>query len=460
MSINHISDFIGKHIYFIGIGGISMSGLAEILLENGCQISGSDIQLSGLTRRLQDKGAIIYEGHDAQNIKEVDLVVYTAAIKDDNPEMIEAEKQNIPIMDRASLLGQIMETYPFAIGVAGTHGKTTTTSMLSTMMNRAGLDPTILVGGELDEIGGNVRIGQSEYFITEACEYMDSFLKFQPFLAIVLNIERDHLDYFKDIHHIYSSFLKYVLLVPKSGFVIGCGDDRLVSKLMKELQCQLVSYGIDHNCDWMARDINYDNLGNSEFRVENKGRDLGRFTLKVPGKHNIYNALASIAACDIMNISIDVMRESLLRYYGTHRRFEVKGKTSNQITILDDYAHHPTEVKATITAALNYPHNQLWCIYQPHTYTRTKELFQEFTEAFHGVDHLIFTDIYAAREKDPGDINSRMLAEAISEKGKNSIYLSDFGEIANYVRKNAKPGDLVTTMGAGNVYQIGDILLN
>jgi UDP-N-acetylmuramate--alanine ligase len=460
MSIYHIRNFIGKHIHFIGIGGISMSGLAEILLEKGCQISGSDLLSSGLTRRLQKNGATIYQGHDAQNIKEVDLVVYTAAIKEDNPEMIESRKRNIPLMDRATLLGQLMETFSFSIGVAGTHGKTTTTSMLSTMINRAGLDPTILVGGELDEIGGNVRTGQSEYFITEACEYMDSFLKFKPFMAMILNIERDHLDYFKDIQHIYSSFLKFAQLVPKSGYVLGCADDPLVAKLMKEVHSQTVSYGIDSPCDWMAFDISYDNLGNSVFRVENNGKDLGYFSLKVPGKHNIYNALASIAACGIIGISTGVMKESLLHYHGTHRRFELKGKTSNQVTVLDDYAHHPTEVKATITAAHNYPYNRLWCIYQPHTYTRTKELFKEFTEAFEGVDYLIFADIYAAREKDPGDINSRMLAEAIADKGQNSIYLPDFKQIANYIQEHAKPDDLVITMGAGNVYQIGDILLN
>ncbi len=460
MSKYHIRNFTGKHIHFVGIGGISMSGLAEILLEKAYQISGSDLQTSSLTKRLQNNGATIYQGHDAKNIKDVDLVVYTAAVKDDNPEIIEAKKRNIPIMDRATLLGQIMETFSFSIGVSGTHGKTTTTSMLSTMLNRAGLDPTILVGGELDEIGGNVRTGQSEYFITEACEYMDSFLKFKPFLAMILNIERDHLDYFKDIDHIYSSFLKFAQLVPKSGYVLGCGDDPRVTKLMTEVHSQTVSYGIDTPCDWMAFDINYDNLGNSEFRVENNGKDLGYFSLKVPGKHNIYNALASIAACGIIGISSEVMKDSLLHYHGTHRRFELKGKTNNQVTVLDDYAHHPTEVKATITAAHNYPYNQLWCIYQPHTYTRTKELFKEFTEAFQGVDYLIFADIYAAREKDPGDISSRMLAEAIADKGQNSIYLSNFKQIADYIQEHAKPNDLVITMGAGNVYQIGDILLN
>ncbi len=457
--MNHIRDFAGRHIHFIGIGGISMSGLAEILLGKGYRVSGSDLKLSGLTARLEDKGAAIYQGHSAQNIEGADLVVYTAAIKDDNPELMEAKKQNIPHMDRATLLGQIMETFPFAIGVAGAHGKTTATSMLSIMMNHAELNPTILVGGELDEIGGNVQTGESEYFITEACEYMDSFLKFHPFMAIILNIDEDHLDYFKDISQIYQSFLDYADLVPESGYVIACGDDPLATKLMKKVNCNTISFGIDHPCDFTAVDITYNSKGHSTFSVENNGKILGQFTLRVPGEHNIYNALAAIAACHTMGVSSEKMQEALLSYGGTHRRFEVKGETSNQATIVDDYAHHPTEIKATITAAQNYPHNRLWCIFQPHTYTRTKKLFKEFTESFDGVDFLILADIYAAREKDTGDISSKMLADAISQKGINCTYIPEFSRIIDDIRKHSKPGDLIITMGAGNVYEIGDALL-
>jgi UDP-N-acetylmuramate--alanine ligase len=459
LAMIHIRDFTGKHVHFIGIGGISMSGLAEILLERGYRVSGSDLRQSGLTARLERKGAAIYQGHNAQNIREADLIVYTAAVKDDNPELMEAKKQNIPYMSRATLLGQIMETYRFSIGVAGAHGKTTTTSMLSIMMNHAGLDPTILIGGELDEIGGNVQIGQSEYFVTEACEYMDSFLKFHPYMAVILNIDKDHLDYFKDMNQIYSSFVNFANLVPKSGYVIGCGDDPLVARLMEEVSCSTISYGIHHPCNWLAHDIVYDKEGHSSFLVENNGRNLGQYTLKVPGKHNIYNALASIAACDIMGIPSDSMQEALLHYGGTHRRFEVKGKTYNQAVIIDDYAHHPTEIKATIRAALNYPHNRIWCIFQPHTYTRTKKLFQDFTEAFHGVDFLILADIYAAREKNTGDISSEMLAEAIAQKDLNCTYIPGFSLITDYVREHAKPGDLIITMGAGNIYEIGNALL-
>lgn len=457
--MNHIRDFAGRHIHFIGIGGISMSGLAEILIERGYLISGSDLKLSALTRRLEEKGAVIHQGHSGQNINGADLIVYTAAVKDDNPELAEAKKQNIPHMDRATLLGQIMETFPFAIGVAGAHGKTTATSMLSIMMSHADLDPTILVGGELDEIGGNVKTGESEYFITEACEYMDSFLKFHPFMAIILNIDEDHLDYFKDINQIYQSFVDYARLVPKSGYVISNGDDPLAVKLMKEVDCNTISFGIDHPCDFTAVDITYNSKGHSTFSVKNNGEIIGQFTLRVPGKHNIYNALSAIAACHTMGVPSEKMQEALHSYGGTHRRFEVKGEAPNQAVVVDDYAHHPTEIKATIKAAQNYPHNRLWCIFQPHTYTRTKKLFDEFTEAFYGVDFLILADIYAAREKDTGDISSKMLADAISEKGINVTYIPEFSQIIDDIRKHSQPGDLIITMGAGNVYEIGDALL-
>jgi UDP-N-acetylmuramate--alanine ligase len=455
----HIRDYKGKHVHFIGIGGISMSGLAEILHEKGYRISGSDLQPSPITESLMHKGMTIYKGHSADNIQGAELVVYTAAVKDDNPELVEAKKRNIPAMDRATLLGQIMDTYQTAIGVSGTHGKTTTTSMLALVMHESDLDPTILVGGQLDEIGGNVRTGNSDFFITEACEYVDSFLKFRPNIALILNIESDHLDYFKDIDHIYSSFVKYARLVPTSGYVIGCGDDPLVSKLLAEVDCNTISYGIDRPADWTAREITYDNTGCASFIVMKDGHSFGRFELKVPGRHNVYNALATIAASHIMGIPADKIKNSLLKYHGTHRRFERKGTTENKAVLIDDYAHHPTEIKTTINAALNYPHNKLWCIFQPHTYTRTKMLFNDFIEAFEGVDQLIITDIYAAREKDTGEIHSRMLADAIAQKGHNCIYISSFEEIIEYVKNHSQPEDLIITMGAGSIYKVGEALL-
>ena len=455
----HIENFKGKHVHFIGIGGISMSGLAEILHIKGYKISGSDLQHSAITDRLKANGIVVYEGHTGNNIDGADLIVYTAAVKEDNPEMIETKKRMMPYMDRATLLGQIMKTFSYAIGVSGTHGKTTTTSMLSIILDQANLDPTILVGGELDAIGGNVRTGNSNYFITEACEYVESFLKFHPYMALILNIDSDHLDYFRDLDHIYSAFVKYAELVPNNGYIIGCSDDPLVAKLMQGVQCRIVSYGIDNNADWTAHDISYDDSGCATFRVKNNQNEIGLFILKVPGKHNVYNALAALAASFTIGISIDVIKEALLNFHGTHRRFEIKGTTDNGVIVIDDYAHHPTEVKATLKAALNYPHNRIWCVFQPHTYTRTRKLFKEFVGAFSDVDSLIIADIYAAREVDTGDIHSKTLANAIADNNQSCVYLPSFESIVTYLKEHLEPNDLVITMGAGNIYQVGESLL-
>ena len=455
----HIKNFKGGHVHFIGIGGISMSGLAEILLLKGYRVSGSDMKDSPILHHLSQKGATVHIGHQASNVEGADLIVYTAAVKEDNPEMIEAAKRQIPKMDRATLLGQIMQTYSHAVAVAGTHGKTTTTSMLSTIMLNAQLDPTILVGGELDTIGGNVRVGNSSYFITEACEYVDSFLKFHPTMAVILNIEEDHLDYFKDIHQIYESFLKFASLVPRKGTVIGCGDDPLVRRLMENLDSHTITFGIKEKCDWMARNITFDELGCATFRAVYKDQDMGYFTLRVPGIHNVYNALASAAAGWAMGISRMVIQDSLSSFHGTHRRFEIKGERDG-VTVIDDYAHHPTEIKATLATLQNYPHKRAWCVFQPHTYSRTKALFQNFAEALSGVDEIIITDIYAAREKDTGEVHSRDLAAAVSEKGQRCIYISSFDEIVEYLDSRAEEGDVILTMGAGNVVEIGEKFLN
>lgn len=459
MSNVHINNFENGHIHFIGIGGISMSGLAEILLTKGYTVSGSDMQDSPILHKLSKDGAHIYIGHDKSHIAGADLVVYTAAVHDDNPEIIEAKLQNIPLMDRATLLGQIMQSFRFSIGVAGTHGKTTTTSMLSIIMQDAKLDPTILVGGELDAIGGNVRTGNSSYFITEACEYVESFLKFYPYMGLILNIDQDHLDYFRDLDHIYSAFFKFAKLIPSSGYLIGCNDDPRVSKLLTEMDCNTITYGIDNASNWMASNIQYDKQGHPSFNASYNGQDMGRFNLNVPGSHNVYNALAACAAAYAMGISPDISREALKLYTGTHRRFETKGEVGG-ITVIDDYAHHPTEISATLSTIEKIPHGDVWYIFQPHTYTRTKKLFDRFIDTLKGVDNLIITDIYAAREQDTGEIHSKDLVEAINKNGGHAIYISSFSDIEDYVKSHAKAGDMVITIGAGSVYKIGEEILN
>jgi len=458
MNTIHIKDYKGKNVHFIGIGGISMSALAEILMSRGYNISGSDISDSSLITKLSAKGAKIRLGHFPSNVDNADIVIYTAAVKPDNPEMQQAMLNNLPILQRAELLGQIMQTFPMSIGVSGSHGKTTTTSMLSMAMLKAGLDPTVLIGGELNDLGGNVRIGQSPYFITEACEYVGSFLHFYPYIAVILNIDRDHLDYFKDIDHIYDTFLKYARLVPSDGYVIGFIDDPLVERLMGEVRCNTISFGLSKEADLYAENIEFDAKACASFEVINKGHSLGRFSLNVPGRHNIYNALATLASFKAMGLEAIEVNEALGQYTGTKRRFEYKGNR-NGITVIDDYAHHPTEIEATLSTAKNLPYNNIWCVFQPHTYTRTKKLFKEFVTALRGIDHMIITDIYSAREKDTKEIHSRDLSDAISNEGENCTYIPSFDEIADYLSKNAQPGDLVITMGAGDVHVVGERLL-
>lgn len=447
-----------KTVHFIGIGGISMSGLAQILLTRGYKVQGSDIQYSSLIEKLEKNGAVVNIPHNAANVHGADLVIYTSAVKDDNPEIIEAKKLNIPLMDRATLLGEVMKEYSYRIAVAGCHGKTTSTSMISIIFKNAGLDPTILLGGELDSIGGNVRIGDGQYFITEACEYMENFLKFYPFYGVILNIDEDHLDYFKDIEHIKETFIKFVKLIPQEGCLAVCADNKNAMDVIPYAKCSIVTFGIDNDADYMAKDIEFNDLGHPSFKVYKKGQCIGSCKLQIPGQHNILNALSAYAVSDFFGISSDVVSKSLMEFKGTHRRFDILG-TVNNITVVDDYAHHPTEIKATLAAAKKFPHNKLWCIFQPHTYTRTKTLFKEFASSFKEADYVIITDIYAAREKDTGEIHSKDLVEEANRIKNNAIYMKEFHDIAEYVSKNAKAGDMVLTVGAGSITKLGPMIL-
>lgn len=453
--------FLGnkKNIHFIGIGGISMSGLAEIMLENGYSVSGSDIHTSEIIDKLIKNGAKVSIPHDGKNVEDADLVVYTAAVKQDNPEIIRAKELSIPIMDRASFLGNIMKNYSYGIAISGCHGKTTTTSMVSIIFKNARLDPTILIGGELDAIDGNVRVGKSPYFITEACEYVESFLKFHPFVGAILNIEKDHLDYYRDIDHIISAFSKFAALVPKDGCLVVCSDNKHAMDIARNVECNVITYGVKNSADYEAYNIVYNDLGHPAFNVRYKGEELGLFKLNIPGIHNVSNALAAIAIASYAGIPLDIIRNSLTEFRGTYRRFDIKG-TQNCITVVDDYAHHPTEIKATLEAAKQFPHKRIWCIFQPHTYTRTKNLFEDFSQAFYGADKVIVTDIYAAREKDNGEVRPSDLVDEINKYSSNAIYSNDFDNIAYMIAKEANPGDLVFTMGAGDIFKLGPMILD
>lgn len=449
-----------RHVHFIGIGGISMSGLAEILLKEGFTVSGSDNKESALTDHLTEKGAAIFYGQKASNIIDgIDVVVYTAAIHEDNEEFAEAKRQNLPMLSRAELLGQLMNNYETPIAVSGTHGKTTTTSMLSHIFLAGELDPTISVGGILKAIGGNIRVGNSELFITEACEYTNSFLHFLPKIGIILNVDADHLDFFKDIDDIRNSFHHFAQILPEDGTLVINGDIEKLSCITEDLSCKVITFGKEITLDYSAADITYDDHGNATFSLFKYGKPAGRITLSVGGEHNVYNALSAIAVSDLLEIPADDVQKGLLSFHGTDRRFEYKGEKDG-ITIIDDYAHHPTEIEATLKTAAHYPHKELWCIFQPHTYTRTKALFPEFAASLSHADHVILADIYAARETDTLGISSAQLAEAMQENGCDAIYLPDFQEIEKYVKTHCKNGDLLITMGAGDIVNIGEDLLN
>lgn len=447
------------HIHFIGIGGISMSGLAEILMGEGFTVSGSDAKESPLTKSLEAKGAKIFYGQRASNIMDsTEAVVYTAAIHSDNPEFAKAKEKNLPMLTRAQLLGQIMRNYETPIAISGTHGKTTTTSMVSHILLEGKCDPTISVGGILPAIGGNIRVGESETFVTEACEYTNSFLSFFPKISIILNIDADHLDFFKDLDDIRNSFRRFSELLPSDGTLIINADIPNYQEITKNLPCRVVTYGLEQEADYQAKDITFDKYGHASFTVYKNGRKTGSYYLKVPGMHNVSNALASISLGHLLGLTEEVIIKGLGSFTGTDRRFQYKGEVSG-VTVIDDYAHHPTEIEATLHAAGNYPHQKVWCVFQPHTYTRTKALLPEFAKALTLADHVVLADIYAARETDTLGISSEDLQKRIQELGTPCEYFPTFDEIENFLLENCSRGDLLITMGAGDVVNIGEHLL-
>lgn len=447
------------NVHFIGIGGISMSGLAQILMSRNFTISGSDIKESYLTGLLKEKGARIYIGHKSENInKNLNLVVYTAAIVEENEELKRAKELNIPIMTRARLLGLIMGNYKNAIAVSGTHGKTTTTSMIAAaLLNDSSKDATITVGGMLNNIEGNLRIGGGQTFLTEACEYMNSFLEFKPSISLILNVEEDHLDFFKDIYDIRNSFNKFAKITEKDGVVIinNMIDD--YEALLYNVNKRIVTFG-DEKADYHADNIRLDDFARASFDLYIYGENKRRVNLGVSGLHNVYNFLAATAACVEAGMDLELVITSIEGFSGTHRRFEYKGE-KNGVTIIDDYAHHPTEIRAALDTAKGYRHKELWVVFQPHTYTRTKALFDEFVEALKGFDHVILTDIYAAREKNTVGIHSKFLSDALKESFVDSYYFDSFEKIEDFVQKKCKKNDMLITMGAGNVVEIADDLL-
>ncbi|MBP7176140.1 MAG: UDP-N-acetylmuramate--L-alanine ligase [Thermoclostridium sp.] len=454
-----LKNLAGSTVHMVGIGGISMSGLCEILMDLGVQITGSDEKNSPNIERLKSKNIPIFLKQEPSNITNQKLIVYTAAMNYNHPELEAARQKGIPVIDRATLLGEIMKMYEKSIAISGTHGKTTTTSMISSCLMEAGKNPTIHIGGVLDSIGGTTHVGGPRYFVTEACEYKDSFLKFFPDMAVILNIDSDHLDYFRDLDHIYDSFACFAGQISAGGVLVGNADDELVARLMEQAGCRSIAYGLTSpKASWTARNISFDENGFASFHIVHEKKSIQRIKLSVPGLHNVSNSLACFAVCYTLGVPNEIIRTSLRKFTGTHRRFELKGMVDG-IRVVDDYAHHPTEVIATLKAARSSTRGRVLCVFQPHTYTRTHELMNEFSKAFTMADRVYLTDIYAAREKDTGLVNSSELAERINQTMNNAVYVSSFKEAVDRLIQDSSPGDLILTMGAGDVDRVGELFL-
>ena len=451
------------YAHFMGIGGISMSGLAEILNKEGFTISGSDMKESAVTKSLEAHGMKVLYGQVASNItSDIDFIVYTAAIHPDNAEYVAALAAGIPMMTRAELLGQIMEHYKYSIAVAGTHGKTTTTAMVSEILLAAAKDPTISIGGILDSIHGNIRVGSSPYFVTEACEYTNSYHSFFPMISIILNIDNDHLDFFKNIENIAASFTKFAGNTKDGGILILNGDMKYRDQVKTALEgrrIKLVTFGFQDGNDYQAKDIRLNELGQPTYTVIVKGENRGEVSLSVTGEHNAMNSLSAIAAADFLELPFEKTLEGLRKAHSAERRFQYKGTLDPEITIIDDYAHHPTEIRATLSAAENYPHQRLVLVFQPHTYSRTKAFLDDFADVLSMADVVVLADIFAAREQNTYGVSSKDILSRLKAKGTEAYYFPSFEEIEKFLLKNCVNGDLLITMGAGNIVEIGEALL-
>ena len=449
-----------KHIHMIGIGGVSMSGIAEILKYWGFTVTGSDANYSPIIKRLQKNGIYARVGNDFENLSKSDIVVYSAAIKQDDPEMVKARQLGIPTIERADFLGKITSCFEDTICVSGTHGKTTTTSMISCCFLEADTDPNIQVGAILKEIDGNYRVGNSDYFILEACEYVESFLKFNPKAEIILNIDNDHLDYFKTFDNIKNAFVKYVNLLPKDGLLVLNADDTDCLDLRKHSASMTITYGIKNEyANFIAKNISFDKNGFPTFDVYHNGNFYATIKLSVAGIHNVSNSLACIALCDYYKLPKMNIKDALSKFTGASRRLEYKG-IFNGASVFDDYAHHPTEIKATANSIKNKEFNNSWVVFQPHTYSRTKALLDDFAKALINFDNIIVTDIYAAREENIYNISSQDLVNKIQALGKKAIYISDFNNITNYLKNHVLEDDIVITLGAGTITNLSKYLID
>ena len=452
-----------QRIHFVGIGGIGMSGIAEVLLNLGYKVSGSDLKSSAVTQRLGAMGATIFEGHAAANIAGIDVVVTSSAISSDNPEVAEARHLHVPVIPRAEMLAELMRL-KYGIAIAGMHGKTTTTSMVAAVLAAGGLDPTVVVGGRVDAMGSNARLGKSQYLVAEADESDRSFLKLSPILSVVTNIDREHMDCYRDMRDVRRTFLEFMERVPFYGMIIACNDDPILRRLLPRVHRRVTTYGTTRGSDFLIRigepqPAAGEHRPISHFRITYKEKDLGEFTLHVPGTHNVLNATAAVAVGTALDVPADQIRSALDGFRGVDRRFQLKGQAAG-VSVIDDYGHHPTEIRATLAAARQCGFRRVHVIFQPHRYTRTRDLMDDFAGAFADADSLFLLDIYAASEKPIEGVTADALTHRIAEAGhRTARYIPSFADAAAAAAAAAQPGDMILTLGAGNVSQLGPMIL-
>jgi UDP-N-acetylmuramate--alanine ligase len=454
-----------QQVHFVGIGGIGMSGIAEVLLNLGYRVSGSDLKSSGVTQRLAGLGATVFEGHRAENIAGAEVVVTSSAIATENPEVLEAHKLHVPVIQRAEMLAELMRL-KYGIAIAGMHGKTTTTSMVAAVLAGGGLDPTVVVGGRVDAMGSNARLGKSQYLVAEADESDRSFLKLSPILSVVTNIDREHMDCYRNMRDVKKTFLEFMDRVPFYGMVVVCNDDPMLRRLLPQAQRRTVTYGTKRGSDFLIKletgsaPVKVgDGRPLSRFQVSYQKKDLGEFTLHVPGVHNILNATAAIAVGVGLDVDVEAIRAGLDQFRGVDRRFHLRGRAAG-VSVIDDYGHHPTEIKATLAAARQCGFRKVHVVFQPHRYTRTRDLIEDFTTAFGDADSLFVLDIYAASEKPIEGISGEALARTVREKGgRDARYVGSFADAVSSVAAVAEDGDMILTLGAGSVSQLGPMIL-
>jgi len=447
-----------QHIHFVGIGGVGMSGIAEVLINLGYEVSGSDLRATETTRRLESLGAKVYEGHRAENIADAHVVVISSAVSNDNPEVAAAREGQIPVIPRAEMLAELMRL-KYGVAVAGAHGKTTTTSMVATVLAKGGIDPTVVIGGRLNSLGAGAKLGQGEFLVAEADESDGSFLKLSPTIAVVTNIDAEHLDHYTGgIDEIKEAFLVFINKIPFYGLAVLCMDEENIQDLIPRINKRYTTYGLSAQADTYARDIEHRGMGSS-FEVMHHGASLGRFDVTLPGLHVVYNSLAAVSVALELEIPPDTIREALHEFGGVHRRFQVKGEAGG-VVVVDDYGHHPTEIKATLSAAKLSSDKRVVAVFQPHRYTRTRDLMKEFFTAFNQADTLVVMDIYPAGEPPIPGVTAKALYEGIKSRGhKDVTYIENRDDLAGWLGDNLKQGDMLITLGAGDVWKVGEAAL-